>query len=86
MFRNPLVDAFVVLIAVLLIFGPKRLPLIGRGLGQGMREFKDSISGHSAPDEEDEHPALPAATPAATPASHASVYEPAELGSNEPRV
>jgi sec-independent protein translocase protein TatA len=30
---------------VLLVFGPKRLPEMGRSLGKGMREFKDSISG-----------------------------------------
>jgi sec-independent protein translocase protein TatA len=29
----------------LLLFGPKRLPEMGRGLGKGMREFKDSIAG-----------------------------------------
>ena len=29
----------------LILFGPKRLPEMGRGLGKGMREFKDSISG-----------------------------------------
>lgn len=28
----------------LLLFGPKRLPEMGRGLGKGMREFKDSLS------------------------------------------
>jgi sec-independent protein translocase protein TatA len=57
MFRNPLIDALVVLLAVILIFGPKRLPLLGRSLGQGMREFKDSIAGHSSA-EADEVPAL----------------------------
>ena len=31
----------------MLVFGPKRLPEIGRSLGKGMREFKDSISGGS---------------------------------------
>jgi sec-independent protein translocase protein TatA len=36
----------VILIVALLVFGPKRLPEIGRSLGRGMREFKDSISGH----------------------------------------
>jgi len=51
MFRNPLVDAVVVLIAVMLIFGPKRLPMLGRSLGQGIREFKDSISGKGEGDE-----------------------------------
>jgi sec-independent protein translocase protein TatA len=32
-------------LVALLLFGPKRLPELGRGLGKGMREFKDSISG-----------------------------------------
>ncbi len=35
----------VILLIVLLIFGPKRLPGLGRSLGSGMREFKDSITG-----------------------------------------
>ena len=35
----------VILVVALLIFGPKRLPEIGRSLGNGMREFKDSITG-----------------------------------------
>ena len=38
----------IVLVIVLLIFGPKRLPGLGRQLGAGMREFKDSISGKAA--------------------------------------
>jgi sec-independent protein translocase protein TatA len=42
----------IVLVIVLLIFGPKRLPGLGRQLGSGMREFKDSISGKST-DEDD---------------------------------
>ena len=45
----------VILIVALLVFGPKRLPEIGRSLGKGMREFKDSITGHS----EDEKAELP---------------------------
>ena len=40
----------VVLIIALVILGPKKLPHLGRSLGQGMREFKQSISG--APDDE----------------------------------
>jgi sec-independent protein translocase protein TatA len=40
-----------ILLVVLLVFGPKRLPEMGRSLGKGMREFKDSISGN------DERPA-----------------------------
>jgi sec-independent protein translocase protein TatA len=35
----------VILVVALLVFGPKRLPEMGRSLGKGMREFKDSISG-----------------------------------------
>ena len=36
----------VVLVIVLLIFGPKRLPDLGRSMGRGMREFKDSVTGN----------------------------------------
>ena len=60
MFRNPLIDAAVVLFAILLIFGPKRLPSLGRSLGQGMREFKDGITGGSKDSEEEERQALTA--------------------------
>ena len=35
----------IVLVIVLVIFGAKRLPEVGRSLGSGMREFKDSITG-----------------------------------------
>jgi sec-independent protein translocase protein TatA len=45
----------VILIVALLVFGPKRLPEIGRSLGKGMREFKDSITGGS----DDEKAELP---------------------------
>jgi sec-independent protein translocase protein TatA len=45
-----------ILIVALLVFGPKRLPEIGRSLGKGMREFKDSITGHS----DDEKAEIPA--------------------------
>lgn len=44
---NPLHIAFLVVL-LLLIFGAKRLPEIGRSLGSGMREFKDSVSGASS--------------------------------------
>ncbi len=43
---NPLHIAFLVVI-LLLIFGAKRLPEIGRSLGSGMREFKESVSGEA---------------------------------------
>jgi sec-independent protein translocase protein TatA len=38
-------ELIIVLVIVLLIFGPKRLPGLGRQLGSGMREFKDGITG-----------------------------------------
>jgi sec-independent protein translocase protein TatA len=38
-------EIVIVLIIVLIIFGPKRLPDLGRSLGRGMREFKDSVTG-----------------------------------------
>ena len=38
-------EIIIVLVIVLLVFGPKRLPDLGRSLGKGMREFKDSVTG-----------------------------------------
>jgi sec-independent protein translocase protein TatA len=38
-------ELIIVLVIVLVIFGPKRLPGLGRSLGSGMKEFRDSISG-----------------------------------------
>lgn len=42
--ENPL-HILILLVIVVLLFGAKRLPELGRGLGTGMREFKDSVSG-----------------------------------------
>ncbi len=49
-------ELIIVLVILLVIFGPKRLPGLGRSLGSGMREFKDSISGRSKDDEDDDEP------------------------------
>ena len=38
-------EIIVVLIIALLVFGPKRLPELGRSVGAGMRSFKDSVAG-----------------------------------------
>jgi sec-independent protein translocase protein TatA len=46
----------VILLVALIIFGPKRLPEMGRSLGRGMREFKDSISGKDDDFEQGELP------------------------------
>jgi sec-independent protein translocase protein TatA len=69
MFRNPTTDLIVVLVIVLLIFGPKRLPGLGKQLGQGLREFKDSITGDSDDSSETERPELTRANTAPMPAS-----------------
>jgi sec-independent protein translocase protein TatA len=53
-------ELLILLVFVLLLFGPKRLPEMGRSLGKGMREFKDSITGKDE-DEELKQPELPAA-------------------------
>jgi sec-independent protein translocase protein TatA len=45
-------EVLILLLVVLLVFGPKRLPEMGRSLGRGMREFKDSISGKDFEDDE----------------------------------
>jgi sec-independent protein translocase protein TatA len=47
-------ELIIVLVIVLLIFGPKRLPGLGRQLGSGMREFKDSISGKGGREDDDD--------------------------------
>jgi sec-independent protein translocase protein TatA len=41
----------IVLIIALVIFGPKRLPELGRSMGRGLREFKSSVTGEKDKDE-----------------------------------
>lgn len=57
-------ELIVVLVIVLLIFGPKRLPSLGKQLGGGMREFKDSITGKDDDDEKTDATGRPAITKA----------------------
>ena len=66
---NPLHIAFLVVI-LLLVFGARRLPEIGRSLGSGMREFKESVTGESkhttiAPGPQAQQAAVPPAADAA---------------------
>jgi sec-independent protein translocase protein TatA len=45
-------ELVIVLVVVLVIFGPRRLPELGRSMGRGMREFKDSVTGKDKDQEE----------------------------------
>lgn len=60
--ENPL-HLLIVLVVVLLVFGAKRLPETGRSLGKGLREFRNGVLGHEAP----EAPGGPSASPTELP-------------------
>jgi len=49
-------ELLIILVIALIVLGPKKLPEAGRSLGKGMREFKDSLNGMHA--DEDEKPAI----------------------------
>ncbi len=70
--ENPL-HILLLLVVILLVFGAKRLPEIGRSLGEGMRGFKDSLSGDS---NQSLTSAPPAAPPAAPPVANAMSVAP----------
>jgi sec-independent protein translocase protein TatA len=65
--------ALVIILILLLVFGPKKLPEMGRSLGRGMREFKDSITGK---DEEYEQEKAELAPPPSTRAPNEAPAEP----------
>ncbi len=91
-YTKPWADALIVLLVVLLFFGPKRLPQLGKSLGEGMREFKDSITGRHKDDEEltgigdggSSQPTSSSAPPAQTPAGRDPESEP--VATSEPRL
>jgi sec-independent protein translocase protein TatA len=88
---NPLHIAFL-LIVLLLVFGAKRLPEIGRSVGTGMREFKDSISGDTArltqTTQQPQAPVqqAPAQQPVAAPAQQATMQQAAQAFGSTPEV
>jgi sec-independent protein translocase protein TatA len=55
-------ELVLILLVLLLVFGAKRLPEMGRSLGKGMREFKESVTGM---DDRDDTPSTAAELPAA---------------------
>ena len=75
-------ELIILLVVLLVFFGPKRLPEMGRSLGKGMREFKDSISGKDD-DDEPVHTRLASELPAAE--GPAEPIQPAEPVRSEQR-
>jgi sec-independent protein translocase protein TatA len=53
----------IVLVIVLIIFGPKRLPELGRSMGRGIREFRGSLSGDKDKDDDEKQLETSQATP-----------------------
>ncbi len=70
-------EVAIVLIIALLVFGPKRLPELGKSLGKGIREFKGSISGEHD-EKPDEQTQIAAAAPTPPPPVQAEAEEKAE--------
>jgi sec-independent protein translocase protein TatA len=85
MFRNPTTDLIVILVIVLLIFGPKRLPGLGKSLGSGIREFKDSVTGGSDDDDEEPQAQITPGTTGAAPGAVAAEQRPADPAATEHR-
>jgi sec-independent protein translocase protein TatA len=69
-------ELIIVLVIVLLVFGPKRLPMLGRQLGGGMREFKDSITKKGESDDGDDDATDAFGRPALDRAQQADVLDP----------
>ncbi|HEX5374815.1 MAG TPA: twin-arginine translocase TatA/TatE family subunit [Solirubrobacterales bacterium] len=63
----------IVLIIALVVFGPKRLPELGRSLGRGIREFRGSVSGDSRDEPESREAIEPPQPPAKTAAEDETV-------------
>jgi sec-independent protein translocase protein TatA len=53
-FNVGLPEMIIVLVIALIVLGPKKLPDFGRSLGNGMREFKDSLTGDSRREDDDD--------------------------------
>ena len=70
--ENP-IHLLLVLVVLLLVFGAKRLPEMGRSLGHGLRGFKDAVSGESIVQHLDPAPAAPVAAMSDTTPTEAPV-------------
>jgi sec-independent protein translocase protein TatA len=71
-------ELLILLVILLVVFGPKRLPGLGKQLGSGMRDFKEAVtSRHDDDDDDGESPrALPAATATSEPVATTATSEP----------
>ena len=69
-------ELVIVLAIALLVVGPKKLPELGRSLGGGMREFKDSIQGKAGDGDDDDDDVAAAHKPELTRAQQADVLDP----------
>ena len=78
MFDFSPVQIIIVLVIALLVFGPKRLPEMGRNLGRSMREFKNSVSGDASAAPEPVGSAPHAGAPAEGRTSSAQTHQIAE--------
>lgn len=75
MFRSPIADGVIVLVVLLLFFGPKRLPMLSRSIGESIKEFKGGIDQSSDKDK--------AEITSATPAANAAARETVDAGSEQ---
>jgi sec-independent protein translocase protein TatA len=75
MFRSPIADGVIVLLVLLLFFGPKRLPMLSRSIGESIKEFKGGID-HDGSSDKDK-----AEITDATPAPSAAPRETVDTGS-----
>ncbi len=73
-------EIILVIVVLLVIFGPKRLPSLGKSLGTGMREFKESVTGEDKQRDETDATGRPALTQ-----SQADAVEPSPAAETAPQ-
>ena len=83
-FGISLPELLILLLVLLLVFGAKRLPEMGRSLGKGMREFKDSVSGIDEPVSTTTPTPTRVELPSATPEPHTHSDETEARAEREP--
>jgi sec-independent protein translocase protein TatA len=71
-------EIFIVLIIALIVFGPKRLPELGKSLGRGLREFKETVTGDKHDDDDDEDDVKVLSASEAAPSQTETPVAPAE--------